>query len=230
MNDPRHQDEPDQYDHLDAEIDATPTFNALEDGGTTVDVPHLDEPEPAATNDQPEPDPATPRGRAGQPPGPVNWNQLTAAEAETEWLELNAFVDWMRHTFGLPAAVIPPFWHRHPELVWEYSAFHTHFLCAYDKHQNGSAPIGWMRDFADARARWRDWVTASGTRLDRDRPTRQTVWPGEEPAPPVEDLFIAHRDQDFVDFILEDTARRQRIEDEFFATLDAARAELPPPA
>lgn len=31
-----------------------------------------------------------------------------------------------------PVAVIPPFWHRHPELVWELSALHLHWLCAYD--------------------------------------------------------------------------------------------------
>src|SRR5690625_7044787 len=73
-------------------------------------------------------------------------------------------------------------WHRHPELHWELSALHTHWLNAYDPQQNGSAPIGWHRDFADARQRLRDWVAASGTRLDRDRPTRQTIWPGEDDA------------------------------------------------
>src|SRR5690625_7817495 len=73
-------------------------------------------------------------------------------------------------------------WHRHPELHWELSALHTHWLNAYDPQQNGSAPIGWHRDFADARQRLRDWVAASGTRLDRDRPTRQTIWAGEDDA------------------------------------------------
>src|SRR6478752_10468324 len=46
----------------------------------------------------------------------------------------------------------------------------------------GRHDLGWHRDFVDARQRLRDWVIASGMRLDRDRPTRQTVWPGEEPA------------------------------------------------
>ena len=112
----------------------------------------------------------------GGPPHPVNWNLLSAHDLEQEWLELNRWVDWLRHAYGLPAAVIPPFWHHHPELVWELSALHLHWLCAYDPEQNGSAPIGWHRDFADTRARLRDWVAASGTRLDRDRPTRQTTW------------------------------------------------------
>lgn len=51
------------------------------------------------------------------PPHPVNWNLLSAHDLEQERLELNRWVDWLRHTYGLPASVIPPFWHHHPELV-----------------------------------------------------------------------------------------------------------------
>ena len=102
-----------------------------------------------------------------EPPHPINWNLLTANDLEAELLELNRWVDWLRHTYGLPASVIPPYWHRHPELVWELSALHLHWLCAYDRDQNGSAPLGWHRDFADARHRLRDWVATSGTRLAR---------------------------------------------------------------
>lgn len=162
-----------------------------------------------------------------EPPHPVNWNLLTADEAEAEWLELNRWVDWLRRTYGLPASVIPPFWYRHPELLWELSALHLHWLSAYDTEQDGSAPLGWHRDFVDARQRLRDWVAASGTRLDRDRRTRQTAWPGEEPAEPVEDTFIAHRDQDFVQFVLDDVAARRQAEDDFYAGLDPTTGELP---
>ena len=42
--------------------------------------------------------------------------------------------------------MVPPFWHRHPELLWELSALHLHWLSAYDPEQNGSAPLGWHRD------------------------------------------------------------------------------------
>ncbi len=84
-----------------------------------------------------------------EPPHPINWNTLTAEEAEYEWIELNRWVNWLRHTYGLPASVVPPFWHRHPELVWELSALHLHWLCAYDPDQHGSAPFGWHRDFVD---------------------------------------------------------------------------------
>jgi hypothetical protein len=186
-----------------------------DDNVTSPDRPDPDEsdiedvePDPVASTDdylQPE------------PPHPVNWNLLTSDEAETEWLELNAWVNWLRRTYGLPASVIPPFWHRHSELLWELSALHLHWLCAYDPEQNGSAPLGWHRDFADARQRLRDWVAASGTRLDRDRPTRQTSWPGEDAAEPVEDCVIENRDQDFVQFVLDDVAERRQAEDEFYS-------------
>jgi hypothetical protein len=137
------------------------------------------------------------------PPHPVNWHLLRADELEKEWYALNRWVETLRRTYGLPASVIPPFWHRHDELVWELSALHLHWLCAYHPEQDGSAPFGWHRDFADARGRLREWVSASGTRLDRDRPTRQTTWPGEDPADPIEDVFVADRDRDFVDYVAE---------------------------
>lgn len=144
-----------------------------------------------------------------EPPHPINWNLLTAEQAETEWIELNRWVNWLRHSYGLPASTIPPFWHRHPELIWELSALHLHWLSAYDPDQHGSAPFGWHRDFADARNRLHDWVATSGTRLDRDRPTRQTAWPGEPPADPVEEITISDRDADFVAFVVADLERRR---------------------
>lgn len=147
-----------------------------------------------------------------EPPHPINWNLLTAEEAEIEWMELNRWVNWLRRTYGLPASVVPPFWHRHPELVWELSALHLHWLSAYDPDQHGSAPFGWHRDFADARQRLHDWVSTSGTRLDRDWPTRQTTWPGEVTADAVEDVTIADRDADFAKSVMEDVERRRRSE------------------
>ncbi|SDS39429.1 hypothetical protein SAMN04489751_1913 [Brevibacterium sandarakinum] len=161
-----------------------------------------------------------------EPPHPVNWNLLSADDLEAEWLALNDWVVWLRRTYGLPASVLPPFWHRHPELVWELSALHIHWLCAYDPEQNGSAPAGWHRDFADTRNRLREWVAASGTRLDRDRTTRQTVWPGEDPAPPVEDMLIADRGEDFVQFVFEQVEARREAEEAFFRTLDEQTGEL----
>jgi hypothetical protein len=148
-----------------------------------------------------------------EPPHPINWELLTADEAEAEWLELNGWVNWLRRTYGLPATVIPPFWHRHPELVWELSALHLHWLGAYDPEQNGSAPFGWHRDFADARERLHEWVASSGTKLDRDRPTRQTYWPGEEPGPESGETAIGNRDEDFVAFVVADVGRRRTAEE-----------------
>ncbi|MHB1063594.1 MAG: hypothetical protein ACYC1Z_03725 [Georgenia sp.] len=178
--------------------------------------------------DYPDDDPGTdtPSDDVAEPPHPVNWNLLNAHDLEQEWLALNDWVAWLRRTYGLPAAVIPPFWHRHPELMWELSALHIHWLCAYDPEQNGSAPVGWHRDFADARNRLREWVAASGTRLDRDRRTRQTVWPGEDPAPPVEDVIIADRGEDFVEFVFEQVEARREAEEAFFRTLDERTGEI----
>lgn len=161
-----------------------------------------------------------------EPPHPINWNLLSAEDAEVEWLELNRWVDWLRHTYGLPAAVIPPAWHMHPELLWELSALHLHWLCAYDSDQNGSAPLGWHRDFADARQRLREWVAACGTRLDHDRPTRQTVWPGEEPRDPIEDIPIIDRDAEFVEFVMADVQARREAEEAFYRDLDPDTGEV----
>ena len=133
-------------------------------------------------------------------------------------------MNWLRRTYGLPASVIPPLWHRHPELVWELSALHLHWLCAYDPDQHGSAPIGWLRDFADARERLHDWVTNCGTRLDRDSATRQTSWPGENPAETVQDVLIGSRDEDFITFVVSDVETRRAAEQAFYAAMDDGAA------
>lgn len=153
-------------------------------------------------------------------PRPLNWDLLDPDDAEHEWLLLNQWVHWLRKTYGLPAAIIPPFWHRHPELVWELSALHLHWLGAYDIEQDGSAPIGWHKDFADARERLREWVTTAGTRLDRDRATRQTAWPGEDADESAPEQHIANREQDFLDFVAADVARRRVLEEEIMRLRD----------
>jgi hypothetical protein len=160
--------------------------------------------------------------RGEEPLQPINWNLLTADEAEAEWLDLNAWVNWLRMTYGLPPTVVPPFWHRHDELVWELSALHTHWLNAYDPDGSPSAPLAWHRDFADARTRLREWVSTCGTKLDRDRLTRLTVWPGEDPIQPGTEVVIDNRDADFVAYVLADVATRRRIEEQAGALVRAS--------
>src|SRR5690625_1032440 len=130
--------------------DHTPETDPPGTDPTNGEGPELDEPDvfagPPHVSDADVP----------ETPHPVNWNLLSAHDLETEWVALNRWVDWLCHTYGLPASVLPPFWHHHPELLWELSALHLHWLCAYDPDQNGSAPLGWHRDFADARQRLRD--------------------------------------------------------------------------
>ncbi|MEX0705427.1 MAG: hypothetical protein WD041_02295, partial [Nitriliruptoraceae bacterium] len=60
------------------------------------------------------------------------------------------------------------------------------------------------------RERLRDWVATCGTRLDRDRPTRQTIWPGEPPADASGDeTVITNRREDFARFVTDDVNRRR---------------------
>lgn len=177
-----------------------------------------------------DPDTETPGAEdeeSAGPPGPVNWNLLTADAAEEEWLALNEWVHWLRHTYGLPVAVVPPFWHRHPEHVWELSALHIHWLCAIHHEAKGSAMLVWHRDFAEARERLRDWTSACGTRLNTDRATRQIVWPGEKPVEPVEDVVVPNREEDFVEYMHADVEARRRAEDQFIAGLVLSTGEVP---
>ncbi|WP_447925368.1 hypothetical protein [Georgenia muralis] len=145
------------------------------------------------------------------PVEPVDWQTMPPAQAKAHWRALDGFVTWLRTTYGLPPTVIPPLWHRHPELVEELSALHTHRLACYEPGSSGSGPIAWHADFADARERLRDWVSISGTRLDRDRATRATTWPGEPTAARGEEQPITDRKGDFEAFLAADLdARRAR--------------------
>jgi hypothetical protein len=155
------------------------------------------------------------------PPRPINWRTLGSSDAEYEWLALNEWVNWLRIEFGLPAAVIPPMWHRHPELVWELSALHLRWLGCYDPQQDAAGPLAFLTDFHAAQQRLREWVSICGTRLDRDRPTRQTAWPGEEPTAETSEQPITDRDEDFVAFVIEDVTRRAEAEVAFLRSEDA---------
>lgn len=144
---------------------------------------------------------------------PVNWFLLTADEAYAEWYDLDRWVKVvLRDTYGLPPSMLPPFWHRHDELIWELSALHLYWRSSFDSDAPPSAPTMWHRELAEGRNRLREWVSLSGTRLDRDRPTRQTAWPGEPPIAPVPERAIANRDEDFHHFVQEDIASRRQIE------------------
>jgi len=144
------------------------------------------------------------------PESPINWLILNAEEARAEFLALDHWVNFLRAAYGLPPAIIPPLWHRHDELIWELSALHLHWLNSYHPTASLSAPNHWHQDFAAARARLREWVSTNGTRLDRDRPTRITTWPGEPQMPTTGEIEIVDRDADFRRFLDEDSRQRQR--------------------
>ncbi len=161
----------------------------------------------------------------GDTPHPINWLELEPEDAEEEWLALNRWVHWLRRDYALPAAIIPPMWHRHPELVWELSALHTAWVAAYDPQQAAAGPLAWHRDFQAARERLRDWVAASGTRLDRDRSSRQTPWPGEPDPEPVVETTVIDREADFTQFLLDDVTRRRDNPASRQRTSDAAERD-----
>jgi hypothetical protein len=92
-------------------------------------------------------------------PSPINWNLLTADEAEPERPGLNQCLNCLRHTYGPAASVVPPLWHHHPEQIREPSALHRQRLRAHDPARNGCVPLGWQRR--------RNWVAARRQAEDR---------------------------------------------------------------
>lgn len=139
---------------------------------------------------------------------PVNWLTLTAEEAVQEWEDLDGWVDWVRHGYGLPAAVIPPCWHLHSELVWELSALQRAWLLAYDPQREASGPLLWHKQFDDARNRLREWTATAGCKRDLHRPTRATSWPGEPETPTPEEETIANRRDSFRAHVRRDVQTR----------------------
>ena len=177
-----------------------------------------------------------PAGGGLRPPGissprlplrPMNLNLLTSLEASIYWVDLDAWVTWLRREYGLGATVVPPLWHRHPELRWELSALHTAWLSSYDPEASASAPITWHRELTEARVRLAEWVSRSGTSLTEDRPTQITLWPGEagygsqeswdseltRPRP------VTDRAADFTAWVEQDITSRSQVENQVRAHL-----------
>ena len=139
----------------------------------------------------------------------INWHDLDAEDARVQWRRLDRWVNQVRADYGLAPNIIPPLWHRHPELVWELSALHTFWLNAYAPGAQATSPLMFQRYFAEARSRLREWVSTCGTKLDTDRPTRQTAWPGQTPYFNAPERPILDRQADFDAFVAADVARRR---------------------
>ena len=117
-----------------------------------------------------------------EPPHPVNWNLLTAHELKQELLALN----WVTGcgTHGLPPRWCRCVWHP-PE--WSGSCRRcTCIGCAIRPRAERHPPLGWHRDFADARAPSRLGGGCGTVATATARPG-QTTWPGEDPAPTIQD-------------------------------------------
>lgn len=166
----------------------------------------------------------------GAIPRPINWRTLPPDDLEQELLDLNGWVDWLRHTYGLATQLIPPMWHRHPELLWELSGLRQHWLFCFDPQAKGNQALAWHHDFAVARERLRDWVAISGTRLDRDRLTRITAWPGGEAEDWTEPDTVEHpvteRIKDFLAFVAEQVAARREEQNAVIRDVVGAEQDL----
>lgn len=156
----------------------------------------------------------------------INWHDLDPGEARVQWRLLDRWVSQTRTDYGLAPNVIPPLWHRHWELVWELSALHTFWLNAYGPGAQATSPLMFQRYFAEARGRLREWVSTCGTKLDTDRPTRQTAWPGETPYSSPPERAIVDRQADFDAFVTEDLAHREAIASANTARLRALRVAV----
>ncbi|WP_377464640.1 hypothetical protein [Populibacterium corticicola] len=92
-----------------------------------------------------------------------------------------------------------------------------HWLFCFDPQAKGNQALAWHHDFAITRERLRDWVTISGTRLDRDRPTRTTAWPGGEAEgwtqPSTAEVPVVERTKDFLAFVEEQVQARTAEQD-----------------
>lgn len=171
----------------------------------------------------------------GTVPRPIDWDRLSPEDLEHELLELNRWVDWLRHRYGLPAQIIPPMWHRHPEMLEELSALRQDRLFCYDRQAKGNMGAIWHQNFAIARERLRDWVMIAGSRLDRDRPTRITEWPGGEAedwtAPGTNERPVIERTKDFLTFVEEEVKKRassqHQLIDRMIQDENATREDAP---
>ena len=66
------------------------------------DIPELYQPEPEPFERAETPVAEPTFQPPAPPPSPVNWNLITAHQAEEEWMLLNGWVNWLRATYGLP--------------------------------------------------------------------------------------------------------------------------------
>jgi hypothetical protein len=96
-----------------------------------------------------------------------------------------------------PVAVVPPFWHHHPEMVWELSALHLHWLVPTTPSRTPP-----RRSAGTATSPTPESASATGSppaalaSTETARPGSR--WPGEDPAPTIQDFTFTDRDTEFV--------------------------------
>lgn len=72
-----------------------------------------------------------------------NWQTQGVAGAEALWVQLAAWVAWLRNRYPL-AKQVPGCWWRHPELIEELTALHLAWRAAYaDPQAPPTGPADW---------------------------------------------------------------------------------------
>lgn len=99
----------------------------------------------------------------------IAWPALDESETADALAELQDWLAWLTHRYGLDHRHVPACWALHGELIEELSALHTAWQRAYAPDATGEAPLRWHESFDGARSRLVDWVARTGCRADAHR-------------------------------------------------------------
>lgn len=106
---------------------------------------------------------------------------------ETAWLELNAWVNWLRRAYLLPPSIVPPLWHRLPGVAAVLAELHGRWA-EVEQASPTDVPPAWPDALAEPLVRLRAAVA-------------------ECP-----DEAFECREADFVEFLVDEIWRRRAAE------------------
>lgn len=111
-------------------------------------------------------------------PGRWCWRDARPGNVDALWLELTAWVDWLRTRYGLDE-LLPPCWSSHSAMVEELTALYAGWLAAYvDIDARGFDPLAWHEALSRTLARVREW-NRQGCRPDAHREDPAVLRPVE---------------------------------------------------
>jgi hypothetical protein len=160
---------------------------------------------------------------------PIVWRELNEEDYSYYMLKLNAWVRDLVDVYEIPAAIIPPWWHRHELLVELLTGLWCHWLQAHEEEQNLSAKFLWQRDLEEWKPRMREAAAMLGCRVEACRPSRTVLWPGDQPKPDLNPpINLASWEEDLVACILaEENRRRVKREEDMARFMQHKTVALP---